>query len=270
MLELLAIAVLVCLGRWIGGRAGRSRHWWAGWVIPMVVMVAVALGRRVVFLWFVPPFSWVASADVNPLLMAIAVPILLTTLITRLAQPRQRWVVTVLMWFMVGYYALLPVVSPWLARPILAASPTVVDGRGVCRQTHDYTCGPASAVTVLHALGIDASEGDLAIRARCGPAVGTDGYVLARAINQMHANKGVMCTYRHVQLDELRTPAIAQLYSNWEGGHYVAVLEVGRDSVVLGDPLTGRVRESREEFLQEWSGGAIVFERTKGLATMGR
>jgi hypothetical protein len=56
-----------------------------------------------------------------------------------------------------------------------------VDGDGVCRQSSHYTCGPASAVTVLRKLGLPAEEGEIAILSHTSALTGTEPDVLAKA-----------------------------------------------------------------------------------------
>jgi ABC-type bacteriocin/lantibiotic exporter with double-glycine peptidase domain len=60
-------------------------------------------------------------------------------------------------------------------------------------------------------------------------------------------------------LEALRVPAVANIFSPRYGGHYVAVLEIAPAYVIIGDPLSGRSKWSREEFLAQWSGAAHVF-----------
>ncbi len=85
---------------------------------------------------------------------------------------------------------------------------------------------------------------------------------LARAINRIAEARGVQCEYRFVgTLESLSTPAIATIVSPRYGGHYVAVLEVTPDEVIIGDPLSGRDRMTRDEFRGEWTGAAHLFNR---------
>ena len=117
-------------------------------------------------------------------------------------------------------------------------------------------------MTVLRILGLPADEGKLAIAAQAGPAVGTNPQRLAAAITRRYAAERLRCEYRHVaKLEAMPIPAIANLSSNVLRDHYVAVLEVTADFVVIGDPLSGRERLSREDFLAEWTHAAHVFLR---------
>ncbi len=55
-----------------------------------------------------------------------------------------------------------------------------------------------------------------------------------------------------------RTPWIA----HWQGDHYVVVYEVKGNSVYVADPALGKKKISRQEFLSNWSGYALLLEPT--------
>jgi predicted double-glycine peptidase len=267
MFQLLAVIPLAAIGVWLGRTCGNSARWAWSFLLPLIAVVLVILGRRSAQLCFMPPVSWAVDARIEPLMMAVAVPCLLGTLIARL--PRQnlfrRCSIIAFMVLMVVYYAVLPPLCPLLVRGALAAGQTQIDDHGVCRQTHAYTCGPASAVTCLHALGVDAAEGPLAIDAGCGPLVGTSPTVLAAVLGKEFGPAGIQTDCRYLgSLNELSTPAIVEIFLPNLVGHYVAVLEIGSDQVVVGDPLAGVQRMSRAEFLAEWKHTAILVSRNAG------
>jgi len=56
-----------------------------------------------------------------------------------------------------------------------------------------------------------------------------------------------------------RLPAIAVVKHGFLVDHYVAVLEVGEENVVIGDPLRGRVSLSWDAFRARWRAAGIVF-----------
>jgi hypothetical protein len=55
--------------------------------------------------------------------------------------------------------AIVPFLAPAFNRGYLAGLKTRIDADGVCRQSSEYTCGPAAAVTALRKLGLPAEEG---------------------------------------------------------------------------------------------------------------
>jgi hypothetical protein len=268
--EILALVLLAAAGVFLGRRVGiaKSPRWFAGFLIPLLAIGLVIMGHRSVALSFVAPFSWAIDPWIGPFLMAAAVPVMLSTLIVRLPRRRMRIMVGVLMVVMVGYYALMPVVVPVLARSSLAGMKTEIGAGGVCHQSPVYTCGPASAVTCLRVLGVAAEEGAIAIEAQSGPAIGTDPILLARAINTFYAARGIHCEYRYVRnLDALSVPAIANIFTPEFGGHYIAVLEVAPGYVLVGDPLDrNTVKLPRADFLAQWTGAANVFTVTSSEA----
>jgi hypothetical protein len=220
----------------------------------------VIAGHRVAWLSVRAPFSWAVDADWNPMWMTVVVAGLFAILIPRLPPRRGRAGARVAMGVLVVYYGLLPGAMVLGTRPALGRVRTVVDKNEVCRQTTAYTCGPAAAVTCLRRLGIRAEERELALAAGCTPSFGTDAWVLARAIHGLYPN--VTCRYDYFStLEAVPLPAIAVCELPRVGGHYVALLEVNGEGVVVGDPMSGRQRVSREEFMREWKGTAVTLRR---------
>ncbi|MGN6370446.1 MAG: cysteine peptidase family C39 domain-containing protein [Phycisphaerae bacterium] len=260
MVPAIAVIVLFLLGLVVSRRMGRGSWWWVPFAGSLAVVSLVMVGHRSMGLSVVAPFSWLIAPDVSPYLMAFTIPLLLSTLIVRLRQPRKKAMVTVFMLFMGCAYSLLPVACPALARASLLSTPTRFDAHGVCLQSHGYTCGPASAVTCLRTLGISCEEGPLAAAARSGPLVGTDPLLLERAINNSAAGTSVRCGYRvATSLEGVRTPFIATMWIPHVGGHYVAVLDVSKNKVIVGDPLDGRCVWDRRDFENDWRGGVHEF-----------
>jgi len=137
---------------------------------------------------------------------------------------------------------------------------TLIDVDGVCIQSNSYTCGPAAAVTVLRQKGFRAEEGELAVWAHTTRFTGTQPDVLCRVI-QDHC--GVPCreVFFH-DISELRScvPVVVTVTFAFLVDHFVTVLEVTDTTVVVGDPLEGRVELTREQFDRRWRGCGIVFD----------
>lgn len=263
-LQLAAVLVLALAGGGLGWALTRhaGRLWVIGYVVPMAALLLVILGRRVIPLSFHQPFAFVTRTDVTYLLMAFAVPLLLTTLLPRLRTRGQQVAVGVLTAFMLTYYAILPVIMPPIAATWLAEVDSQFDKQGVCRQTHTYTCGPAAAVNVLRRWGIAADEGELGIAAGTAPVVGTDGRDLAAAINRLHGGDGVEARYVYLgSVEALRqqVPALVSI-AGTVNKHMVAVVEMDEEEVMLADPEAGRRVVSVADFARVWDGAAVVFE----------
>lgn len=154
----------------------------------------------------------------------------------------------------------LPYVKP-IIRPLNGALAPLDDWNGgVCLQTSAATCGPASAATVLHALGLSASERELADESR-SCASGTEAWYLARALR----TRG--CTVRFTTSfsphEELSMPCIAGVSLPGGAGHFVAILGKSGDRTKIGEPLHGLLALTPEELgrLYTFSGFAMRVEK---------
>ncbi|HVX87195.1 MAG TPA: cysteine peptidase family C39 domain-containing protein [Phycisphaerae bacterium] len=248
------IVVAVVIGTAVWRWARRvDRGWAAVFGVGLAVVGAVLIGRRVsgasAWLW------WLIDARVNPLVMAAAVPAMMGPLVRRLPAGRQRAVVMGAMVVMGVYYSVLPGVMPMAARAAVRGGRTVIDSNGVCLQTHDFTCGPASMVTCLRELEIPAEEGEVAEVARCGPAVGTDPGVLADAVAARYGVGARSVTLRDVRA--VRAPAVMEISVGLGLGHYVAVMACDGERMRIGDPEVGAVWMSMREMQEEWTGRVV-------------
>jgi len=141
---------------------------------------------------------------------------------------------------------------------------TNIDADGVCRQSNDYTCGPAAAVTALRKLGFSAEEGQIAILARTSSATGTPPDMLADALRQHYGGQGLVCEYRLFKdIAQLRSAGLtlAVIELAFMVDHYVLVLEVTDQQVIIADPLSGKRVLSQKEFKRIWRSLGIVLRR---------
>lgn len=258
--QLIAFPLLTFGGWFAGRRLALHRRWWVAVAAGFALFAVVIAGHRVPRLSVIPPMSWAISPAMNPLLMTAAIALVFGILLPKLPPGRTRPAARIVLVAMTIYYGLLPPALVLASRPYLERIPTRFDLNRVCRQSTSYTCGPAAAVTCLTQLGIDARESDIAVRAQSTPSFGTDATSLVSAVNERFP--AVRCRYDYFDsLDEVPLPAVADCMLPRIGGHYVALLEVDKESVVVGDPLSGRQKLSREQFMQEWKGTAIAFQR---------
>lgn len=161
--------------------------------------------------------------------------------------------------------SILAFLGPALIRNYLLNLKTKVDADGVCLQSNGYNCGPAAAVTVLRKFGFPAEEGNIAVAAHTWFLSGTSPDSLAEALDQLYSSRSVKSDYRFFKsIAELRQagPTIAVVKYGFLVDHYVAVLEVGENEVVVGDPLQGKVSYSSEEFKRIWRFSGVVLART--------
>lgn len=153
------------------------------------------------------------------------------------------------------YYCVSPFVLPIVLYRHHLNIQTKVDHAGVCIQQTRYTCGPAAAVTALRQLGIEAQEGQLAIQAYSSPVSGTPEDWLCRAIEILYGHQGVHCSIRSFDsVDRLKglCPFIAVVGYAPLVDHYVTILEIRNDMIIVGDPAIGKEYLTYEDFKKRW------------------
>lgn len=139
--------------------------------------------------------------------------------------------------------------------------PAQFDEEGVCRQTTDYSCGPAAAVMMLKSMGEEISEGEMANLCLLRPGRGVTALELCRGLNIALRARNCRATVEHLnpgQLDRLDPPFLAEIKRPGSSEHCVVVLQVLADVVLLADPAAGRAVCTREEFLKLWTGIAVT------------
>jgi hypothetical protein len=268
--EAIAVALLalagVLLGRWFS-RLPRP-YWAIGYFIPLLLVILYGLAQHKPALSFVPPVSWLVMGRNKFASIGFISTMVLTTPLSRVRPARARLLISVLMALIVLHMSVWPFLAPAFNRGYLAHLRTRLDPDGICRQSNDYNCGPAAAVTALRRLGFPAEEGEIAILAHTSSATGTPPDVLARALQQRYGNEGLISEFRVFRnLEELRRAGLTLAvirYTFWID-HYVTVLEVRSDQVIAGDPSLGLVSFSREEFLKKWRFVGVVLKRKQPL-----
>jgi predicted double-glycine peptidase len=155
----------------------------------------------------------------------------------------------------------------------LWASKAIGSTRGVpvpdVRQQTTYTCGPAVVSAVLRYFGINVPEEQLAEEAHTIEAVGTNVEDMVRVL----LAHGVAVDER----SDLTLPEMASLIESgslvivalqawkdappeggyeeeWDSGHYVIPVEIGKDEILFEDPAVAgrRAYLSTDEFLSRW------------------
>lgn len=263
--ETAGVALIAVLGMALGVLSRRLRrpYWATGYVLSLLVIVVLALGRTT-SLHFMPPVSWVVATRTRFILIAIATTLGLTTPLSRLPRRWERVGVCLLMGALLARFALLPFLMPALIQDELAHLESTIDDNGVCLQTTRYTCGPAAAVTALLRLGLPASESQIAILSHASPAVGTLPACLSRALRRRYAGDGLRCQYR--RFDSIAQLAgagitLAIVRSAFLQDHCVAVLDVSNRTVTIADPMIGIVAVPLEEFQTMWRFCGVVLTR---------
>jgi len=261
--EIAGVLALMGLGAAAGYGCGRlGRFWWVlGYVLPLVLVLLTTASLRFRELSFLVPFSWLTAGRNEFGVLAVAPVMVMAALAYRLKGTRIKVLVLIFAFIFSGYDGVYPIVEPLVTRAELERIQTKLDSRGVCIQSTDYTCGPAAAVTALHVLGIRGDEGKIALAAYTGFDSGTAPDSLCLALNQLHGQQGRRWEYRLFRsFDELksRCPAIVVIEYSLFLDHYVTVLDVRGDQVVVGDPLAGKVAVPATEFVKKWRYCGIV------------
>ena len=95
-------------------------------------------------------------------------------------------------------------------------------------------------------------------------SVGRDGASLTKGLAKAAENLGFLARPVRAsfsKLAEQRNPWIA----HWQGIHYVVVYRCKGNRILIGDPAKGKCNISRQEFLDNWSGYALLLDPTHRL-----
>ncbi|MFA5793610.1 MAG: cysteine peptidase family C39 domain-containing protein [Candidatus Brocadiia bacterium] len=136
---------------------------------------------------------------------------------------------------------------------------------GVCMQSTGYTCGAASAVTLLKWWGIEATEAEMAYLSHTRKRLGIEMVQLTRAVAYKALAKGLTTDIREMSwetLQRLGVPCIVDV--KWMPpfiDHVVVVMKVAGDKVTIADPLSGTNYWTKDEFLDKWRGAGIYINK---------
>lgn len=244
----------------------RNPYWMLGYFIPLGLLLLFVLAVRLPALSVVPPVSWMVLGRNKFAACGFIATLLLTTPLLRLRRKPSRVLLGVLMVVVVFATSVFPFLPPMFDRAELLGLKTQIDTNGICLQSTDYTCGAAAAVTGLRKLGFPAEEGEIAVLARTSLIDGTEPDILAEQLRRHYGKDGLIAEYKVFKnIDELKNAGLTLAVTKHSllEDHFVAVLEVTSDSVILGDPVGGRVTPTREEFLKKWRFTGVVLRRRK-------
>jgi predicted double-glycine peptidase len=265
-LETMGVVLIALFGVFAGRACSRFRKpWWVlGYILPSVLIAMLAMVRFNNTLYFVSPFSWIAVGRVRFVVLSLAVSMGLTVPLSRLPYKFEKLIVCFLMAGFVIWFSVLPFLVPALIKNRLSNLQTKFDKNGICRQTTDYTCGPAAAVTALGKLGLRADEGELAVLSYSSPMTGTLPACLSSALQDRYSAEGLSCRYRRFDsIAQLKNAGItlALVREAFMMDHCLAVLEVSDDAITVADPVTGTRMMPYEQFEKIWRFCGIVLQR---------
>jgi len=265
-IETAGVILIALLGAFTGKLFSRFRkpYWVLGYLIPAGLIAMLALVRFDPALSFAKPFVWIAAGRVRFVTLSLAVSMGLTVPLSRLPYKWEKLIVCLLMAGFMTWFSVLPFLVPAILRGRLSNLRTRYDSNGVCRQTTDYTCGPAAAVTALGRLGLAAEEGELAVLSYSNPITGTLPACLSTALQRRYRADGLRCRYRRFDsIHQLRNAGItlAVVREALFKDHCLTVLEVSDDAVTVADPVTGVRLLPYRQFESIWRYAGIVLER---------
>ncbi len=220
----------------------RKPYWMFGYFIPLALVLIYAVAIHLPALSFVPPISWMMMGRKKFAVLGFVATMVLTTPLSRVPRKRDRIVISILMAVIVFAGSVWPFIVPAFERNEIARLQTHIDANGVCIQTTDFTCGPASAVTALRKLGLPGEEGKIGILSGTSSVVGTPPDMLAEALQNEYGKYGLIAEYRPFKdISELKQAGLtlAVIKYAFMVDHYVTVLEVTDTEVIIGDPLDG-------------------------------
>jgi predicted double-glycine peptidase len=265
-LESAAVTLLAVAGVLLGLWFSRlPKPWWTlGYLLPLTLIVTYGIAARNPALTLEPPVSWMMMGRNKFAVIGFVATMVLTTPLSRVPGKRARVYLAALMVVVVSVMSVWPFLAPAFNRNHLLNLPTRLDEDGICRQSNDYTCGPAAAVTALRRLGFAAEEGEIAILAHTSTATGTPPDILARALQRRYGAEGLHSEFRVFKaLEELRDAGLtlAVIKHSLLLDHYVTVLEFAGGEIVVGDPMKGRIAMTQAEFERQWRFVGVVLRR---------
>ena len=258
--------VLLAAASYIAGlRISRLKApWWvAGYLVPVLLTLIVAVARWFPTLEMRLPFSLLMHERREYVVMAIATALLLAVPVARLKRKTTATLTTAFAALFVVHFSLLPFLLPVLNSGELMSLPTTYDRYGVCMQNTGYTCGPAAAVSALSVFDINAEEGELAVFAHSTSSAGTPPELLSRAIVHLYGEQGVSCMFRRFEsIEEMKQslPVIAVVKFGFLVDHFVTVVRITDGYITVADPAKGLRIMSHDNFEKEWRHQGVVVQ----------
>lgn len=265
IIETIFVLAIACFCAWAGYKITRlkTKAWIISFCVSFPLVIIVILLNRIPTVVHKSVFMWIAQGRNEFIMMAISVPFIFGILIPRLPVKRQKFVVGGFALLATIYFIVPPFLDPALLYAEMKESDTWIEN-DVCLQTTSYTCGAASAVTALKQHGINATERELAITSYTSRTWGASEHMLARGIEKLYAKEGISCEIKVFDsLSELQgcCPVIVVVKYCPLIDHYITILEVDDQAVLVGDPLSGKERLTYEQFEEKWRKVGIVIKK---------
>lgn len=118
----------------------------------------------------------------------------------------------------------------------------------VCKQTTPSSCGPASVATILYHYGKKVSEEEVAKQCYTYSG-GTESWYLARYVHSL-GFKTEFKQLKHVH-ETVKAPSLIGVKLGFYG-HFIPVIPLEGNKLLIGDPLVGQRIFSRSEFKEQY------------------
>ena len=263
MLHLIIITIVFCLAAYLANRIGRfpDPKWIAGFIVGGAMLFVINLPRIVPSLLNTSFYQLILGNDIDIAIMGTAGIISIVPCVPRLKGHRSKFLAITFLVVSLLRCSFLPAACSYFNRNELTNLSGRIDSDGVYLQTTGYTCGPAATATVLNAYGIKDTERNIALNTGCNSYSGTKSLDLVDYINTRYGNK-LRAEYRYFKdIDSLiNTDAffIAEVEAGAFTDHFVAILGLDNNSVMIADPSVGQIQTSIKLFTREWKNRAIV------------
>ena len=265
ILQLVGLFLLTLLSICMGYGFGKikSKAWAIGYILPLGLLILLAIGHRYPPIEVTPPFSWLMEGRREFILFIVAITLIISLLLPKLKHFFEKFIIVTLWFIFIAYFS-APFWFPITLIPYYKNLKTSIDADGVCLQQNKFDCGPATAVTILYRLGINADEGKLAMNSFTTPITGTPPDQLATVLNEHYKNDNLTFKYRFLKsIDELKPVGLCFAllrYSFW-AKHYVAILNITDKTITIGDSLVGKSTLSYDEFNALWERSIISVQK---------
>lgn len=230
-------------------------EWHGRWVLVSIAAVLATPGlyQATYYLHILPEAEWFYEARSRAGTELWVLPLGVLGGCVAALLPR-RWLVLPLL--ATTGAALGPFLKPVLA-PLPEREFREVWTKAICIQSTLATCGPASLATILHATGREAKERDIA-RAAHSYRGGTEAWYLARHARAL----GLKAQFRQEEgfPTKVRWPAIVGVTVEEGRGHFIPILGREGDRYLVGDPMIGLERLSREELEKRYGFTGFALE----------
>ena len=202
-----------------------------------------------------PPFNWFIGGRISDIVVCFCALVIFGAGYGSIKRQRRRIIIAVFSALAVIFYVIYPKFFTLFLQSNLKKLQGSVYKEGICFQTSKYSCGPASGVMFLHALGVKTSEAEMAKLSETNNLTGTSIDMLSLAVNTKLKPVGLKAVYEKVNYETIKAfnkPFITTINLRFMVDHYIVVFDVKDDKVIIGDPLEGRKTYSKELFLKKW------------------